>query len=169
MDSFYGVAQMTLSFKDRGTLLLGQWFFTGRSPVAPGTMGSLGTLPLFLLCRYLPGWVYWLVTAAIAVGGIAIGTRCAQLLQDDDPPSVVIDEVAGVMIALGWVAHAPMWQWLAAWILFRFLDIAKPWIIHDAQNLSPPGLGIMADDVLAGLVAGAGAAALPLVAQHLGF
>jgi phosphatidylglycerophosphatase A len=158
---------MTLSFKDRGTLLLGQWFFTGRSPVAPGTAGSLGTLPLFFLCRSLPGWAYWLVTAAIALGGIAIGSRCAELLQDEDPPSVVIDEVAGVMIALGWVAHAQPWQWLVAWSLFRLLDITKPWLIHDAQDLSPPGLGIMADDILAGLVAGVSAVGLPFVARYM--
>ena len=157
---------MKLSFKDQTTLILGQWFFTGRSPVAPGTVGSLGTLPLFLLCRPLPTWAYWSLTGAIAVGGVAIGSRCAALLQDEDPPSVVIDEVAGVMIALGFVAQGSVWQWLVAWILFRILDITKPWFIHDAQNLRPSGLGIMADDVLAGVFAGAGAAVLPLVLDY---
>lgn len=159
---------MTLSLKDRSALILGQWFFTGRSPVAPGTAGSLGTLPLFWLCRSLPNWAYWGVTAALTLGGIAISTRCAVLLNDEDPPSVVIDEVAGVMIALGWVADGPLWQGLVAWVLFRILDIAKPWFIHDAQELRPSGLGIMADDVLAGLIAGASAASLPPLAQHLG-
>lgn len=148
--------------------MLGQWFFTGRAPVAPGTVGSLGTLPLFWLCRPLPTLAYWLVTGVIVLGGIAIGTRCATLLNDDDPPSVVIDEVAGVMIALGWVAQGPLWQWLLAWILFRILDIKKPWFIHDVQNLSPPGLGIMADDVLAGLLAGATTLSLAMLGQHLG-
>lgn len=68
---------------------------------------------------------------------------------------MVIDEVAGVLIAMGLVANGPLWGLAVAWVLFRVLDITKPWLIDKAQYLEPEGLGIMADDLLAGLVAGA--------------
>jgi phosphatidylglycerophosphatase A len=140
--------------------LIGQWFGTGLSPVAPGTVGSLGAVPLFLLLRELPLAAYWSATAALTLLGVWAAERCAKLLGDDDPGSVVIDEVVGVLIALGLVRHEGMWNVADAWVLFRVLDIVKPWLIDKAQRLRPAGVGIMADDVLAGLVAGALAAAI---------
>lgn len=151
---------------DRSALLIGQWFGAGRSKLAPGTVGSVAALPLFFLFRSTPGWAYWSATTIVSLGGIAVSQRCAELLSDDDPQSVVIDEVAGVMIALGVVAAGPLWQLALAWVLFRLLDIFKPGIIERVQFLSPKGLGIMADDLLAGMAAGALAYFLPeLVAR----
>ncbi len=143
-----------LSRLDRLTLLLGQWFGTGLSPLAPGTLGSLGAVPLFWLLRPSP-LLYWMVTLLICVLGTLVADRCAALLQDEDPSSVVIDEVAGVMIALGPVANAPWFIGVFSWLLFRLLDIAKPGWIDRLQRLRPPGVGIMADDCLAGVLAGA--------------
>jgi phosphatidylglycerophosphatase A len=79
----------------------------------------------------------------------------AEANQDDDPSSVVIDEVAGVLIALGIAAPAGLTAQLAAFVAFRAFDIVKPGVIDDVQSWKPAGLGIMADDVLAGLSAGA--------------
>jgi len=139
--------------------LIGQWFGTGLSPVAPGTVGSLGALPLFFLLRELPLVAYWATTALVTLLGVWAAERCAKLLGDEDPGSVVIDEVAGVLIALGCVQHQALWLLAGAWLAFRVLDIVKPWLIDRVQSLRPPGVGIMADDVLAGLGAG-GLAAL---------
>jgi phosphatidylglycerophosphatase A len=140
--------------------LIGQWFGTGLSPVAPGTVGSLGALPLFYLLRELPVAGYWAATALLTLVGVWAAERCATLLGNEDPGSVVIDEVAGVLIALGCVRHEGMWNLADAWVLFRVLDIVKPWLIDKAQRLRPAGVGIMADDVLAGIVAGGLAAAI---------
>jgi phosphatidylglycerophosphatase A len=142
------------SIWDHGALLLGQWFGTGLSPKAPGTVGSLGTLPLFFLLKDVPWPAYWAVTLVVSGGGIIVSERCAKLLGEKDPSSVVIDEVAGVMIALGIVRHAPLWVLGVAWLLFRLLDITKPGLIDKAQHWPPYGVGIMADDILAGIVAG---------------
>jgi phosphatidylglycerophosphatase A len=87
--------------------------------------------------------------------GVWASERCSEILADHDPGSVVIDEVAGVLIALGLVRFAPLWVLAAAWVCFRVLDITKPSLIDKAQQLRPAGVGIMADDVLAGLAAGA--------------
>jgi phosphatidylglycerophosphatase A len=98
--------------------------------------------------------VYWIITVLVCLVGVPISQRCSEILGEKDPSSVVIDEVAGVLIALGFVQSGPIWVLALAWILFRVFDIQKPWLIDKAQYLPPAGMGIMADDVLAGLVAG---------------
>jgi phosphatidylglycerophosphatase A len=117
-------------------------------------MGSAGALPLFWALHSVSWPLYAGATVGCVGVGVVVSDRCAKLLGDKDPSSVVIDEVAGVLIALGAVANSP-WPVLAgAWLLFRLLDITKPWLIDKVQYLKPAGLGIMADDVLAGAVAG---------------
>lgn len=148
---------------DRLMLLLGQWFGTGLAPKAPGTVGSLGALPFFWLLKDLSTLYYWLITAAVSLIGIAVSQRCSEILGEKDPSSVVIDEVAGVLIALGLVVQGPYVVWAAAWLLFRLFDITKPGLIDRAQYWPPAGMGIMADDLLAGAVAGA----LSLGGMHL--
>jgi phosphatidylglycerophosphatase A len=91
---------------------------------------------------------------AVTVLGVWAAQRVAEASGDDDPSSVVIDEVAGTLIALGLAAPAGVAAQVAAFIAFRVLDIAKPGVIDDVQNWRPAGVGIMADDVLAGLGAG---------------
>jgi phosphatidylglycerophosphatase A len=142
------------SASDLFALLLGQWFGCGRSKVAPGTVGSLGALPLFWLLHTQSSIVYWGATLLITLSGFWASQRCSELLDDKDPQSVVIDEVAGVLIALGIVSSAAPVAWAVAWLLFRLLDITKPGLIDRAQYWPPHGVGIMADDLLAGLVAG---------------
>ncbi len=146
--------QVKHSWSDRLSLLLGQWFLSGRSKYAPGTCGSAAAIPFFFALREIPLPLYWAVTALVSLGGIGISNRCAALLGEKDPSSVVIDEVAGVFIAMGCVMHGPLWVLGLAWGLFRLFDITKPWIIDRVQYLQPPGLGIMADDLLAGACAG---------------
>jgi phosphatidylglycerophosphatase A len=140
---------------DRLALLIGQWFRTGLSPVGPGTVGSAGAVPFFWLMMDLSLPVYWVITVATCLVGIPISQRCSELLEEKDPSSVVIDEVAGVFIAMGAVAAAPLHILVLAWVLFRVFDISKPWIIDKAQYWHSNGVGIMADDILAGIVAGA--------------
>lgn len=138
----------------RLALLLSEWFGCGRSPFAPGTVGALGALPLYWLLRDQSSLIYWLSVSVISVVGIAASNRAAALLQDEDPSRVVIDEVAGVLIALGFVRGQAWWLEAIAWLLFRAFDIGKPGPVDRVQYLSPPGLGIMADDILAGIFAG---------------
>lgn len=149
--------------------LIAEWFGTGQSPLAPGTAGSLGTLPLFWLMARLEAGLYWGLTVLIILLGVwAAGVR-AEELGDEDPSSVVIDEVVGVLLALGLVRSYAWPYWALAWVLFRVLDIKKPWIIDRAQELEPAGVGIMADDVLAGLTAGGLAALTAAAGLFLGY
>lgn len=141
--------------RDQLALLLGQWFWTGRAPVAPGTMGSLGAVPLVWALLHASALVYWAATLLVCLLGFPISQKCSEILNDKDPSSVVIDEVAGVMLAVGMVRDAPLVILVLAWVLFRFFDIAKPLLIDKAQYWKPIGVGIMSDDILAGIVAGA--------------
>lgn len=130
------------------------WFGCGLSPVAPGTVGTLGTLPFAYGLHALGTIPYWAGTAAVTALGTWAADRTSRELGEKDPQSVVVDEVAGALIAIGLAAPGGFWACFFSVVLFRLLDIKKPGNIDRVQHLKPAGVGIMADDVLAGLVAG---------------
>ncbi len=130
------------------------WFGCGLSPVAPGTVGTLGALPLAYGLHALGPLAYWIGTTAVTLGGVWASEWTSRELGEKDPQSVVIDEVSGVLIALGLAAPGGFWACFFAVALFRLLDIKKPGSIDAVQYLKPAGVGIMADDVLAGAIAG---------------
>lgn len=134
--------------------LLATWFGAGASPIAPGTAGALATLPLHFALRAWGPVPHAAVTLLLTAAGVWAANRVAETSGDEDPGYVVIDEVAGTLIALGLARPAGLTGELAAFVAFRVLDIKKPGVIDTAQALKPPGLGIMADDVLAGVGAG---------------
>ena len=117
-----------------------------------GTAASLVTLPLVvLMARTMPTWGYALVAAAISVLAIAISGPAARALGSRDPHPIVIDEVAGQVITFIGLPVDPI-SLLAGFLLFRVADIVKPPPVRQAEAL-PDGLGIVADDILAGLYA----------------
>jgi phosphatidylglycerophosphatase A len=148
----------------------------GYVPKAPGTFGSIAGIALTALVRFrfLPHHstdiyvhdVYILVrTQGLAIllalvisgVGVLVATRAATYLGKKDPQIVVIDEVSGQLIAyIGIGAAIPNWKYLLlGFILFRVFDIWKPFPARQAESL-PGGLGIMADDWIAGLYAALG-------------
>jgi phosphatidylglycerophosphatase A len=134
--------------------LLATWFGAGFSPIAPGTVGALATLPLHFALRAWGPLPHAAATLALMAAGVWAAGRTADAGDEEDPSSVVIDEVAGVLIAMGLARPAGLAGEAAAFVAFRFFDIVKPGIIDRAQRLRPSGVGIMADDVLAGVAAG---------------
>ena len=127
-------------------------FGSGLAPVAPGTFGSLVGLAIALAMAPL-GLAWNLVAVAVAVGvGIWICGESARRLGVHDHPAIVWDEVAGMMITMLAVPDA-WWGAPLAFVLFRLFDIAKPWPIREIDHGLGGGMGIMLDDVLAGLFA----------------
>ncbi len=117
----------------------------------PGTWGSLLGVALFwTLLAARPVAVQAVATLVVIVVGVLAATRVSRSLATEDPSEVVVDELAGMWVALlgtsGWGSG------VLAFFLFRFFDIAKPFPVRQAEAL-PAGWGIMADDVLAGLYA----------------
>ncbi|MEZ5444282.1 MAG: phosphatidylglycerophosphatase A [Gammaproteobacteria bacterium] len=132
--------------------LIALGFGAGCVPRAPGTFGTLVGVVLYLALHGLPLAGYLVATAVAIVLGIAVCGRAARRLGVHDHPSIVWDEVAGYLVTM---CGAPGgWGWvLAGFLLFRLLDIAKPWPIRWFDRRLSGGLGIMADDLAAGLLA----------------
>jgi phosphatidylglycerophosphatase A len=135
--------------------VLAHWFGCGLVPKAPGTVGSLGAIPLHLLLLRVGPIPHALAVLALTAVGFVASQRAAVAAGDEDPSSVVIDEVAGTLIACWFVRDHGWWAIALAFALFCLFDIWKPWLIDRAQHVGPPGVSIMLDDILAGLVAGA--------------
>ena len=128
-------------------------FGAGLVPQLPGTAGSLVGVALFLAVREWPPLAdplaYFGFVAAVSIIGTLAAHRSARLLGDEDPRCIVIDEIAGMLFAL-LLLPAGWWWVLVAFILFRVLDIIKPWPIGSADRRVHGGFGIMLDDLLAG-------------------
>jgi phosphatidylglycerophosphatase A len=134
--------------------LLAFGFGTGLAPVAPGTFGTLAGLPIVLLWWWADaGLIIQAATLAILIPlGIWTSARAATALGVHDHGAIVVDEIAG--IALTFVLVPPsIGALVAGFALFRLFDIVKPWPISWLDRHVHGGLGIMADDVVAGVAA----------------
>jgi phosphatidylglycerophosphatase A len=133
--------------------LLSLGFGSGLSPYAPGTMGTLVAIPLYLLLSQLELIAYLTVIVAGFVLGVYLCHYTSKALGVHDHSGIVWDEIIGYWITMIAVP-ALTWQWiLAGFVLFRLFDIVKPWPVKLADKRVPGGFGIMIDDVLAGLYA----------------
>ena len=133
-------------------VLVAVGFGSGLAPKAPGTAGTLVAIPLFLLMQPLPLITYLLITTCLFIAGIWICTYAAEKFGVHDHPAIVIDEIVGYLITMtaapqGWLAVT------AGFVLFRLLDAVKPWPISWFDRNINGGLGIMLDDVVAGVIA----------------
>jgi phosphatidylglycerophosphatase A len=133
---------------------LSTWFGCGASKLAPGTVGSFGAIPVHLGLRLLPAPIHLAAIVGITAVGVWSSNEMAKAMGIEDPQCVVIDEVAGTLLAMGMVRHSSIGVQILALGLFRLFDIWKPGVIDTVQNAKPEGVGIMADDVLAGILAG---------------
>ena len=125
----------------------------GYLPLAPGTFGSLVGVGLFLLLVRLNPLAIVVAILAVTLAGIWAGSRVERLSDRKDPGKVVVDEVAGQMIALFPLTFFARWSTAAvilSFILFRFFDIVKPYPANRLQDLDG-GMGIMFDDLVAGV------------------
>jgi len=136
---------------DRTAMALATLGPAGRSPFAPGTMGSLVALPLCWGISRVPH--PWGVIAVVGIVAAAMITahRAEKICGSKDPGCIVIDEVAGMAVAL---AGLPFNLPTAAigFALFRVFDIFKPFPIRQMEKRINGGAGIVADDVAAGLM-----------------
>ncbi len=124
----------------------------GRVPVAPGTAGTAVGVLVYLALAALPAPAYLAATLALAVIGIPICAVTARDLGVHDHPGIVLDEIVGFLVAM--IAAPEGWVWIAAgFVLFRLFDVAKPWPIRWLDRRVGGGLGIVIDDVVAGLYA----------------
>ena len=138
----------------RIAFLLATWFGCGLIPVAPGTFGALGALAVAIFVEHHHHWgpLGWGIFAlAMTPIGIWAADRYAASLGKKDPGPVVVDEVLGQWLTLAGAQRLDTWQvWLAAFVLFRFFDIVKPFPVRRLEAI-PGGAGIVIDDLGAGV------------------
>lgn len=132
--------------------LLAFGFGSGAAPRAPGTWGSLAAIPFWYGFAWLPPVAYWVVVALAFLVGIWLCGKTATDLKVHDHGGIVWDEFVGMWIALG-LFPDHITGVLLAFLLFRFFDVLKPWPISWLDERMPGGLGIMVDDVVAGVMA----------------
>ncbi len=152
-----------LTWGDRAAIQLAMAGGIGKAPVSPGTFGSLpGVLLGGLLYNAAAWWLpspAWqaVVTAAVLVGSFFLAlwaiARTEQVLGIHDDQRIVLDEVVGQMIAVAFIPPAPA-SYVAAFLLFRLLDITKPSLIGRIDRDGPGAWGTLGDDILAGVIAG---------------
>lgn len=125
-------------------------FGSGLAPKAPGTFGTLAAVPLFLLLAMLTPQLYLIAVIVMSIMGVYICGKAANDVGVHDHPAIVWDEFVGYFITMFMVPVS--WQSvLAGFMLFRLFDILKPWPISFIDKKVSGGLGIMLDDILAGI------------------
>ncbi len=143
-------------------LIIATYFGLGLSPKAPGTVGSIGTIPLAFVLAYFFG-IYGIIVAAIpiAIVGIYATDVLIREQEEKDPGKVVVDEVVGQLLAFVFVADAlkgnlnDWWLYLVGLAAFRFFDICKMGPVKWFDSKVKNAFGVMMDDVCAGLMGGA--------------
>ena len=141
-----------MKFRDTAVIFLATGCYLGRVPVAPGTFGSLLGL---LICVVLSDiWLTSAVLITIAFIGCSvwIADEAEKRLNQKDPGCIVIDEIAGMMVTLIGLPFN-LFTAAAGFILFRLLDILKPFPIRLIERRLSGGVGVVADDVAAGILA----------------
>ena len=139
--------------------LIATWFGSGDLPKAPGTWGSLAALPFaWAMLSFGPNWLLPAASLVAYLVGIRVSQLYANSLGRPDPGPVVIDEVAGqwlTLVPLGFTSQklfgCDLWGYAAGFALFRLFDIVKVWPANWMDSNLKGGLGIMSDDMVAGL------------------
>lgn len=132
--------------------IIGTVFYVGRTPFAPGTMGSLvALLAWFILKPFMIDPLFLLITGGLFFIGIAVSTILIEAWNEKDPKEIVIDEWVGMWISLYLVPHTILWGFVA-FFFFRLFDILKPGPVQMMDDMDD-SIGVMMDDVVAGILA----------------
>ncbi len=139
------------NLEERATIILATWFGCGKVPRIPGTVGTLGAVPLLFLFSFFAPLQYMLATLVFTVLAIFVSHLHESFSGKHDSQEIVIDEVAGLLVTMTWVPFT--WPYVVAgFLLFRFFDMLKPWPISYLDKRVGGGVGTVADDLLAGIL-----------------
>ncbi len=145
-------SRIPASLMKRPVMWLATGFGAGLSPVAPGTAGSLVGVLFYMAMAGLPLLLYLALVLVLAVIGVWVCDGAGRALGVTDHPGIVWDEIVGLLITMA--ATPPSWQGVVSgFVLFRLFDILKPWPVARIDRGVKGGLGVMLDDVMAGLYA----------------
>lgn len=141
-----------MKIRDDAIVFLATGFYIGNIPFAPGTFGTILGLPLCFLLGLLKLPLALVCTMLFILIAIWISHIAEKRLKKKDPGCIVIDEIAGMAVTLIGLPFN-LTTGLSGFIIFRILDISKPFPIRALEKHLPGGLGVVADDVIAGIMA----------------
>ncbi|MFA5903522.1 MAG: phosphatidylglycerophosphatase A [Desulfobacula sp.] len=139
-----------MTFSQKTILFLATGFFSGKIPVAPGTFGTLAAVPFALLYTVFPASFHSIYGVSFILAAVFFADKAAGILREKDPGCIVIDEMAGYVVALSFVP-VQVSTLVAGFFIFRFFDIVKPGPVGYFEKNYSGGAGIVLDDVMAGV------------------
>ncbi len=125
-------------------------FGSGALPIAPGTFGTLVAVPFYLALRAFPVSIYIFLVILIALASMWICERVSKEIKIDDHQGMCLDEIVGFLVTMIGAPHNFIWI-IVGFLLFRFFDIFKPWPINYIDTHVHGGIGMILDDVCAGI------------------
>lgn len=137
---------------DRLIVAISTGMYSGFMPKAPGTWGSLFALLPWYFCRNLHLYQYLTLLVFLFIVGFFTAGSAEKIIDQPDPGCIVIDEILGIFITLTLAPNHPA-AWVIGFLLFRFFDIVKPFPVSWLDTHLHGGIGIMMDDVAAGIYA----------------
>ena len=139
-----------MKFRERAVLFLATGFFIGTVPFAPGTFGSIIGLPICFLISRLDILIGVICTVLFILFAIWVAAAAEKVLKKKDAGEIVIDEIAGLIVTFIGLPFT-LKTVIAGFIIFRTFDILKPFPIRTFEKKVTGGLGVVLDDVLAGI------------------
>jgi phosphatidylglycerophosphatase A len=137
---------------NRFFLFLATGFGVGYSPVAPGTLGTLVTIPIYYFLSEIPSPLYEITLVGFFFFAIWVSENAEIFFSKKDDQRIVIDEIMGFLITMLWVPKTVSFI-IIGFFLFRFFDILKPFPIRRLEKKLKGGYGVVLDDVMAGVYA----------------
>ncbi len=141
-----------MKFRGNAVIFLATGCYVGKVPIAPGTFGSLVGLLIWAGLSDIGLIPAFFITVAVTGCSIWIANEAEKLLEQEDPGCIVIDEIAGMMVALLGLPFN-LFTATAGFALFRLVDILKPFPIRLLEKRLTGGVGVVADDIVAGIFA----------------
>ena len=129
-------------------------FFSGKIPFAPGTFGTLAAIPFALVLLIIPASFYGIYIVGLILAAIYFADRAEEIIGKKDPGCIVIDEIAGFVVALS-IVPVNIYTLAAGFFIFRFFDVIKSAPVRYFENNFSGGAGIVLDDIMAGILTAA--------------
>ncbi len=129
-------------------------FFSGKIPFAPGTFGTLAAIPFALVLLIIPASFYGIYIVGLILAAIYFADKAEKIIGKKDPGCIVIDEIAGFVVALS-IVPVNIYTLAAGFFIFRFFDVIKSAPVRYFENNFSGGAGIVLDDIMAGILTAA--------------
>lgn len=140
-----------MNFKEKLILFAATGGFVGKIPFAPGTFGTLVGIPFAWVLVFMPGAYHGVYMTALMLVAVYIADHAEKILKKKDPGCIVIDEIAGFVIAMSMVP-VKVSTLVAGFFIFRFFDVLKPFPARYFEQNFSGGAGVVLDDIMAGVL-----------------